>query len=94
MARIIEVASLIHKEPRQWTRPRLALRLEVDIATIQRDIDLLRDMGIEIMPRGKQGYETGYKTTMGMGQTHPRRYGDERPQRAWGKSLSAAISGF
>ena len=88
MARIIEVASLIHKEPRQWTRPRLALRLEVDIATIQ------RDMGIEIMPRGKQGYETGYKTTMGMGQTHPRRYGDERPQRAWGEGLSAAISGF
>ena len=72
MARIIEVASLIHKEPRQWTRPRLALRLEVDIATIQRDIDLLRDMGIEIMPRGKQGYETGYKTTMGKRDKHTR----------------------
>ena len=57
MARIIEVASLIHKEPRRWTRPRLAERLEVDIGTIQRYIDLLRDMGIEIIPRGKQGYE-------------------------------------
>ena len=57
MARIIEVASLIHKEPRQWTRPRLAAHLEVDIATIQRYIDLLRDMGIEIVSRGKQGYE-------------------------------------
>ena len=57
MARIIEVASLIHKEPRRWTRPRLASRLEVDIATIQRDIDLLREMGIQIVPRGKQGYE-------------------------------------
>ncbi len=57
MARIIEVASLIHKEPRQWTRPRLAAHLRVDKGTIQRYIDLLRDMGIEIVPRGKQGYE-------------------------------------
>ena len=57
MARIIEVASLIHKEPRRWTRPRLASHLEVNLATIQRYIDLLRDMGIEIVPRGKQGYE-------------------------------------
>ena len=57
MARIIEVASLIHKEPRRWTRPRLAAHLEVDIATIQRYIDLLREMDIEIVPRGKQGYE-------------------------------------
>ena len=57
MARVIEVASLIHKAPRQWTRPRLAARLEVNKVTIQRDIDLLRDMGIEIASRGKQGYE-------------------------------------
>ena len=57
MARILKVASLIHKEPRQWTRPRLAARLEVNPATIQRDIDLLREMGIEIIPRGKRGYE-------------------------------------
>ena len=57
MARIIEVASLIHKEPRQWTRPRLALHLRIDKGTIQRYIDLLRDMDIEIVPRGKQGYE-------------------------------------
>lgn len=57
MARIIEVASLIHKEPRQWTRPRLASHLGFDKTTIQRDIDLLRYMGIEIVPRGKQGYE-------------------------------------
>ena len=57
MARIIEVASLIHKEPRRWTRPRLASHLRVDKATIQRYIDLLREMGIEIVPHGKQGYE-------------------------------------
>ena len=57
MARVIEVASLIHKAPRQWTRPRLAAHLEVNRATIQRYIDLLRDMGIEVVPRGKQGYE-------------------------------------
>ena len=31
--------------------------MSVDKGTIQRDIDLLRDMGIEIVPRGKQGYE-------------------------------------
>ena len=57
MARIIEVASLIHKEPRWWTRPRLAAHLEVNKATIQRDINLLCEMGVEIIPRGKQGYE-------------------------------------
>ncbi len=57
MARIIKVAELIHSEPRQWTRPRLAERFEVNIATIQRDIDLLREMGIEVVPYGKQGYE-------------------------------------
>ena len=57
MARILEVASLIHKEPRRWTRPRLAKDFEVDKATIQRDIKLLREMEIGIVPRGKQGYE-------------------------------------
>ena len=57
MARIIKVAELIHNEPREWTRPRLAGRFEVNKATIQRDIDLLREMGIEIIPCGKQGYE-------------------------------------
>lgn len=57
MARIIEVAHLIHSQPRKWTRPRLAERFEVNKTTIQRDIDLLRDMGIVIVPRGKQGYE-------------------------------------
>ena len=57
MARILEVASLIHNKPRQWTRPQLAAHFEVNPATIQRDIKLLRDMGIEIVPRGKQGYE-------------------------------------
>ena len=57
MARIIKVASLIHNEPRKWTRPRLAERFEVNKATIQRDINLLCEMGIEIIPYGKQGYE-------------------------------------
>lgn len=57
MARIIEIAHLIHSQPRQWTRPRLAERFEVNKTTIQRDIDLLRDMEIRIEPRGKQGYE-------------------------------------
>ena len=57
MARIIEVAELIHSEPRKWTRPRLAERFEVNKATVQRDINLLCEMGIRIVPRGKQGYE-------------------------------------
>ena len=57
MARIIEVAHLIHNEPRQWTRARLAQRFEVNKTTIQRDINLLCDMGIEIVPCGRQGYE-------------------------------------
>ncbi len=57
MARIIQVAHLIHSEPRKWTRPRLAERFEVNKTTIQRDIDLLRVMGIQIVSRGKQGYE-------------------------------------
>ena len=57
MARIIEVANLIHRQPRRWTRPRLADKLEVNIATIQRDIVLLREMGIQIEANGKQGYE-------------------------------------
>lgn len=57
MARILEVASRIHRHPREWTRARLADSLGVDIATIQRDINLLRDMGIQIEPIGKQGYE-------------------------------------
>ena len=57
MARIIEVAELIHNEPRKWTRPRLAERFEVNKATIQRDINLLCEMGIQIVPYGKHGYE-------------------------------------
>lgn len=57
MARIIEVARLIHSQPRKWTRPQLAERFDVNKTTIQRDIDLLRDMEIVIVPRGKQGYE-------------------------------------
>lgn len=57
MARIIEVARLIHSQPCKWTRPLLAERFDVNKTTIQRDIDLLRDMEIVIVPRGKQGYE-------------------------------------
>ena len=57
LVRIIKVAELIHNEPRQWTRPRLAERFKVNKTTIQRDIDLLREMEIEIVPCGKKGYE-------------------------------------
>ena len=57
MARIIQVAHLIHNEPRNWTRPRLAEKFGVNKTTIQRDVNLLYDMGIEVIPCGKQGYE-------------------------------------
>ena len=57
MARIIKIGFRIYHEPCQWTRPKLAVFFKVNKATIQRDIDLLREMGIEIVARGKQGYE-------------------------------------
>ena len=57
MACILRVASLIHYQPRQWTRPRLAQRLGVDITTIQRYINILRKMGVGIEARGRDGYE-------------------------------------
>lgn len=57
MARIIQVAHLIHIEPKKWTRPLLAVRFDVDKTTIQRDIEQLRNMGIEIVPFGKEGYK-------------------------------------
>ena len=57
MARIIQVAHLIHIKPREWTRPMLAEHFNVDKTTIQRDIKLLCEMGIEIVPCGKAGYE-------------------------------------
>lgn len=48
MARIIRVAEFIHREPRKWTRPRLAEHFQVDKSTIQRDINLLCEMGIRV----------------------------------------------
>lgn len=57
MARIIEAATLIHNAPRQWTRQRLADRFGVSIATISRDIKRLCEMGLEVVPYRKQGYE-------------------------------------
>jgi predicted DNA-binding transcriptional regulator YafY len=57
LVRILKVANLIHHEPRRWTRPRLAQHFEVDKTTIQRDIQILREMGIEVESRGKAGYE-------------------------------------
>ena len=57
MARIIKLALIVNNEPRTWTRPMLAEHLEVDKATIQRYVNLLREIGIEIKAVGKQGYE-------------------------------------
>ena len=57
MSRILQVASLIHHQPRKWARRQLAQRLGVDITTIQRYINILRQMGIGIEVRGRDGYE-------------------------------------
>ncbi len=57
MSRILQVASLIHHQPRKWTRRQLAQRLGVDITTIQRYINILRQMGVGIEARGRDGYE-------------------------------------
>lgn len=54
-ARIIRLLFLINKRP-DWTRRELAEHFNVNIATIQRDINLCREMGIEIKVNGKQGY--------------------------------------
>lgn len=61
MARIIRLLFLINKQPNR-TRRELAEHFNVNIATIQRDINLCREMGIEIKVDGKQGYyiESGF----------------------------------
>ena len=56
MARIIKLAFLIYHHPEEWTRPRLAKTFGVNKATIQRDINLLRDMGFEIESHTRRGY--------------------------------------
>ena len=56
MARIIKLAILIYHNPSEWNRPRLADTFKVNKGTIQRDINLLRDMGIEIECTSRSGY--------------------------------------
>lgn len=56
MARIIKLAFLIRYNPKKYTRPALAKLFKVDKGTIQRDINLLKEMGIDIKVQGKQGY--------------------------------------
>ena len=62
MARIIKLAFLIRNNPKKYSRPALAEHFNVNKATIQRDINLLKEMGIEIKVQGKQGYviESGF----------------------------------
>ena len=56
MARIIKLAFLIYHNPAEWTRPRLAETFKVNKMTIQRDINLLREMGFEIESHTRHGY--------------------------------------
>ena len=56
MARIIKLAFLIRYNPKEYTRPALAEHFKVNKGTIQRDINLLREMGIDIKAQGKRGY--------------------------------------
>lgn len=62
MGRIIKMLFMINKDP-TWTRPQLAAHFGVNKGTIQRDINLCREMGIEIEVDGKQGYyiKKGFK---------------------------------
>ena len=63
MARIIKTAFKIYHQPAKYTRPALMSMFGVSKQTVQRDIDLLRDMGLVIRVDGKQGYiiESGFE---------------------------------
>ncbi|MEV4126679.1 YafY family protein [Nocardia sp. NPDC049707] len=58
-ARLLELLSLL-QTPRDWTGTELAERLEVDIRTIRRDIDKLRNLGYPVHAvAGAAGYRLG-----------------------------------
>lgn len=73
MSRIIRLAFMIKNHPGICTRQGLANHFKVDKATIQRDINLLRIMGMEITVEGKQGYKlvSGFDFMDDKGEEYP-----------------------
>lgn len=63
-ARLLRLLSLL-QTPRDWTGANLAQRLEVDVRTVRRDIQKLRDLGypVHAVP-GAAGYRLGAGTKL------------------------------
>jgi predicted DNA-binding transcriptional regulator YafY len=65
-ARLLELLSLLQSR-REWPGPELAWRLEVDVRTIRRDVERLRQLGYPV--NGARGVAGGYR--LGAGATLP-----------------------
>ena len=65
-ARIIKTLFMINANP-TLTRSQLAEHFDVNVITVQRDINLCREMGVKIKVNGRQGYEivSGFKELLG-----------------------------
>ncbi|MBF6330505.1 helix-turn-helix transcriptional regulator [Nocardia transvalensis] len=63
-ARLLELLSLL-QTPRDWTGAELAQRLDVDVRTVRRDIDKLRNLGYPVHAvAGVAGYRLGAGTKL------------------------------
>lgn len=63
-ARLLRLLGLL-QTPRDWTGAELALRLEVDVRTVRRDIQKLRDLGYPVHAiAGAAGYRLGAGTKL------------------------------
>lgn len=63
-ARLLSLLGLL-QTPREWTGAELASRLEVDVRTVRRDIQKLRDLGYPVHAvAGTAGYRLGAGTTL------------------------------
>ena len=61
-SRILQLLSLLQNR-RFWAGPELALRLEVSVRTLRRDIDRLREMGYPV--EAQRGVDGGYQLAAG-----------------------------
>ena len=63
-ARLLRLLGLL-QTPREWAGPELAQRLEVDVRTVRRDIQKLRDLGYPVHATpGAAGYRLGAGTKL------------------------------
>jgi predicted DNA-binding transcriptional regulator YafY len=63
-ARLLRLLALL-QTPRDWTGGELAQRLEVDVRTVRRDIQKLRDLGYPVLATaGAAGYRLGAGTKL------------------------------